>query len=264
MSNFNAPANIAESVISQVGVKKCQLGIGQVMILGILAGAFIGFGGQLMTRIMTGIEPFGLRVFMGGAVFSLGLMLVVIAGAELFTGNNLILMSVLGGKTKLSKMFEYWFYVYIANFIGSLLMVFLMYMSGLLDSGPVRETAINVAKLKAGLPAMEVFFRAILCNWLVCLAVWMALAAHDIVGKIFAIFFPIMAFVASGFEHSIANMYLIPMGMVLAGPDVVTWGGMTNNLVWSTLGNIVGGAGFVAFIYYMTFRKCALPTPPAK
>ena len=259
MSNFNAPANIAESVISQVGVKKCQLSIGQVMILGILAGAFIAFGAQLATRIMANVQDPGLSMLLGGSVFSVGLMLVVIAGAELFTGNNLIFMSVLGGTTKFSKMLEYWFYVYVANLIGSLLLVWFMSQSGLV-SGKVAEKAVAIAAAKANLPSMQIFFRAIMCNWLVCLAVWLALAAHDVVGKIFGIFFPIMAFVASGFEHSIANMYFIPMGMVIS-PETVSWGGMINNLLWATVGNIIGGAGFVAFIYYMVFRKCAIPAP---
>ena len=259
MSNFNAPANIAESVISQVGVKKCQLSIGQTMILGILAGAFIAFGAQLATKVFATVQDPGLATLLGASVFSVGLMLVVIAGAELFTGNNLIFMSVLGGTTKFSKMLEYWFYVYVANLIGSLLLVWFMSQSGLV-SGAVATKAIKIAEAKVGLTSMQVLFRAIMGNWLVCLAVWLALASHDVVGKIFGIFFPIMAFVASGFEHSVANMYFIPMGMVLS-PEAVSWGGMINNILWATVGNIVGGAGFVAFIYYMIFRKCAVPAP---
>ncbi len=257
MSNFNAPANIAESVISQVGVKKCQLGTMQLMILGILAGAFIAFGAQLSTRIMANVQDPGLSILLGGSVFSVGLMLVVIAGAELFTGNNLIFMSVLAGEVKFTKMLEYWFYVYVANLIGSLLLVWFMSQSGLV-SGGVAAKAIAIAEGKVNLPSMQIFFRAIMCNWLVCLAVWLALAAHDVIGKIFGIFFPIMMFVASGFEHSVANMYFIPMGMVLS-PETVSWSGMINNILWATVGNIIGGAGFVAFVYYMVFRKCAVP-----
>ncbi|MBN1426043.1 formate/nitrite transporter family protein [Candidatus Fermentibacteria bacterium] len=259
MSSFNAPANIAESVMSQVGVKKCQLSFWQVMILGILAGAFIAFGAQLATRVMANVEDPGINIFLGGAVFSVGLMLVVIAGAELFTGNNLIFMSVLGGNTKFVTMLKYWLYVWVANLIGSLLLVWFMSESGLV-AGKVAEKAVAIASMKAGLPTMQIFFRAIMCNWLVCLAVWLALASHDIVGKIFGIFFPIMAFVTSGFEHSVANMYFIPIGKILS-PATVSWGGMMNNLLWATLGNIVGGAGFVAFIYYMAFKKCACTVP---
>ncbi|MCB5230319.1 MAG: formate/nitrite transporter family protein [Candidatus Cloacimonas sp.] len=256
MANFNAPENIAEAVIEKVGVKKCQLGFVQVVLLGILAGAFIAFGAQLATRVQTGVEPFGLRIFLGGAVFSVGLMLVVIAGAELFTGNNLIMMSVLAGKKKVGTMLGYWLIVFIANFIGSLLVVWLMKMSNIV-TGDVAATAIGIAKSKAGLTFQEAFFRGILCNWLVCLAVWLALAANDIPGKILGIFFPIMAFVASGFEHSIANMYFIPMGMILDTTGSITMGGFMNNLAAATLGNIVGGAGFVATVYYVIFRKCA-------
>lgn len=256
MANFNTPASIAENVITQVGVKKCQLSIGQVILLGILAGSFIAFGAQLATRVMTGIDEFGLKVFLGGAVFSVGLMLVVIAGAELFTGNNLIFMSVLGGEKTFGTMIKYWIIVYLANLVGSLLIVWFMHMSGLV-SGAVEKTAVSIATTKVNLPSMQIFFRAIMCNWLVCLAVWMALASHDVIGKIFSIFFPIMAFVASGFEHSIANMYFIPMGMIL-DPVNVTFGGFLNNLIWATLGNIVGGAGFVATIYWYVFKKCAV------
>ena len=256
MSNFNAPANIVETVIAQVGVKKCQLSRGQVMILGILAGAFIAFGAQLATRIMAHVQDPGLSILFGGCVFSVGLMLVVIAGAELFTGNNLIMLSVLGGTAKFSRMLEYWVYVWVANLIGSLLIVWFMSQTGLV-SGVVADKAVAIAAMKSNLPAVQIFFRGILCNWLVCLAVWMALASHDIPGKILGIFFPIMAFVASGFEHSVANMYFIPIGMVIS-PDKVAWGGLINNLIWSTIGNIVGGAGFVAFLYYMAFKKCAV------
>ena len=253
MSNFNAPASIAETVISKVGVGKCKLTMGQTIVLGILAGAFIAFGAQLATRVMTGIEPFGLRVFMGGAVFSVGLMLVVIAGAELFTGNNLIMMSVLAKQTTVGKMIKYWVIVWIANFIGSILIVLFMHYSGLV-SGEIAKTAGSIAQAKANLDTLPLIFRAIMCNWLVCLAVWLALASQDIIGKIFGIFFPIMAFVASGFEHSIANMYFIPMGM-LVNPEI-TFAGAAHNIIWATVGNIIGGAGFVATIYWYTYHKC--------
>ncbi len=262
MANFNAPANIAETVISTVGVKKCQLSFVKVMLLGILAGAFIAFGAELATRIMANVQDPGLAMVLGGAVFSVGLMLVVIAGAELFTGNNLILMSVMGKETTVGKMLTYWLYVWIANLLGSLLLVWFMYESGLV-SGVVADKAVAIAKMKAGLPATQIFFRAIMCNWLVCLAVWLALASHDVVGKIFGIFFPIMAFVASGFEHSVANMYFIPMGMAI-DPSAVPMAGLIKNLVWATIGNIVGGAGFVAFIYFTVFGKCSVPAAPKK
>ncbi len=257
MANFNAPENIAETIIEKVGTKKCQLGFWQVVILGFLAGVFIAFGAQLATRAMTGITEFGFRVVLGGTVFSVGLMLVVIAGAELFTGNNLIMMSVLAGKKKFSTMLGYWGIVYIANLLGSLFIVFLMIQADMFDNPAVRSNAIGIAQYKAGLSFSAVFIRGILCNWLVCLAVWLAIAAHDIPGKILGIMFPIMAFIASGFEHSIANMYMIPIGMVLS-PETVSMGGFLNNIAASTLGNIVGGAGFVATLYYFVFNKCVV------
>lgn len=257
MANFNAPANIAESVISQIGVRKCQLSMGQLTILGILAGAFIAFGAQLATRMGAMITfDAGVSTLVFASVFSVGLMLVAIAGAELFTGNNLMFMSVLAGEAKLGQMLSKWVIVYIANFIGSLLIVWFMHASGLV-SGPVAEKALSIAKAKIELGFAPALFRAIMCNWLVCLAVWLALAAHDVVGKMLGIFFPIMTFVASGFEHSIANMYFIPIGITL-DPVLITWGGLFKNLIPVTLGNIVGGAFFVGTIYWFVFRKCAI------
>ena len=224
MANFNVPASIAQNITMNVGASKCKLGVRNVIILGILAGAFIAFGAQLATRLGAKIADPGIATLVFGSVFSVGLMLVVIAGAELFTGNNLMFMSVLGGHAKISSMLLKWLVVYIANFIGSMLIVWMMLKTGLV-AGAVADKAVAIAQAKVNLPFGPAFFRAILCNWLVCLAVWMALAAHDIIGKIWGIFFPIMAFVASGFEHSIANMYFIPVGMFLDKTHSVTWGG---------------------------------------
>jgi len=256
MANFNAPANIAEAVMSKVGVSKCKLGFWKVIILGILAGAFIAFGAELATR-MGALITFdkGISILVFGSVFSVGLMLVVIAGAELFTGNNLMFMSVLNGEAKIGSMLWKWLLVYLANFVGSMILVWFMYSSGLV-SGAVADKAIGIAAAKVNLDFGPAFFRAIMCNWLVCLAVWLALASHDVVGKIFGIFFPIMAFVASGFEHSIANMYFIPIGIFLDQTGSITWAGFFKNIIPVTLGNIVGGAGFVATLYWIVFKKC--------
>jgi len=259
MVNFKAPGSIAESITSQVGVAKCQLTLSKVMILGILAGAYIAFGAQLATRLGSKISDPGIATLVFGSVFSVGLMLVVIGGAELFTGNNLMFMSVLSGHAKLSQMLLKWVLVYIANFIGSILIVWMMYNTGLL-SGNVAAKAIAIAHAKVNLAFGPAFFRAILCNWLVCLAVWLAIAAQDIIGKIWAIFFPIMAFVASGFEHSIANMYFIPMGIFLDKTGSITWGGFFHNIIPVTLGNIIGGAFFVATLYYYIYVKCNIKT----
>lgn len=272
-SGFLAPAEVAKAIIG-VGKAKTSLSVMQMIILGILAGAFIGFGSELATMVSFDMSKFlgvGFAKFIFGSVFSVGLILVVIAGAELFTGNNLIFVGVLTGDAKFSKMLNNWFWVYIANFIGSLLLVWLMYATGLWKTGDfgVGVKALAIANGKVNLAWGAAFARAIGCNWLVCLAVWLAVASKDVVGKIFAIYFPIMAFVASGFEHSIANMYFIPMGILLKNnADVVaaagltdklanlTWGGFfVNNLIPVTLGNIVGGAFFVSTLYWAVYLK---------
>ncbi|MFP4030130.1 MAG: formate/nitrite transporter family protein, partial [Desulfococcaceae bacterium] len=215
----------------------------------------------------------GMKKLIGGAAFSLGLMLVVIAGAELFTGNSLMISSVMTGRIGWRQMLERWGVVYLANFLGSLLVALLFYFSGLwrAGGGALGESAVAVAFGKVNLGFGEAFVRAVGCNWLVCLAVWMALSARQVVGKILAIFFPIMGFVAIGFEHSVANMYFIPVGIFLsnwgglapAGLDLSTlhWGTfLWNNLVPVTLGNIVGGVVFVGLSYWSAYLR---PKPDA-
>ena len=269
---FLAPGGVAKAIIG-VSKAKTSLSVMQMVILGILAGAFIGFGSELATMVSFDMSKFfgvGFAKFIFGSVFSVGLILVVIAGAELFTGNNLIFIGVLTGDVKFSKMLNNWFWVYVANFIGSLLLVWIMYATGLWKTGDfgVGAKALAIANGKVNLAWGAAFARAIGCNWLVCLAVWLAVASKDVVGKIFAIYFPIMAFVASGFEHIIANMYFIPMGLLLKNnADVVaaagltdklanlTWGGFVNNLIPVTLGNIVGGALFVSTLYWAVYLK---------
>jgi len=198
-------------------------------------------------------------------------MLVVIAGAELFTGNCLILTGVLTKSVSVNKMLKNWIIVFIANFAGSILLVIMMYYSGLWKTGDmgVGIAALTTASTKVNLSFMEAFCRGIGCNWLVCLAVWLATAGKDSISKIFGIYFPIMAFVASGFEHSIANMYFIPMGLFLKGNsalvsaagltttiDSLTWSSfLINNLIPVTLGNIIGGAFFVGGIYYIVYLR---------
>jgi len=242
--------------------------------LGILAGAFIGFGAELSTMITSDLSKYlgiGFSKFMGGSAFSVGLILVVIAGAELFTGNNLMAFSSLDGKISWKRLLSRWGWVYLANFVGSMILVWIMYGSGLWKVGSfsVGAKALNIANAKVNLSGMEAFCRGIGCNWLVCLAVWMALSSRNVIGKIFAIYFPIMAFVASGFEHSIANMYFIPLGIYLKGNSAVVsaanLSGKLSNLNWIgfwikneipvTLGNIVGGAFFVSFLYWLVYCK---------
>ncbi len=265
------PATVADSLTRTVCVKKTQQSVLNLTVLGIFAGVYIGFGAQLATLVTHDLATYvglGMSKLIGGAVFSVGLMLVVIAGAELFTGNNLILLSVLDRQVRIRALLRNWTIVYIANFAGALLLVLLMYWSGLWKTGggAVGLAALKVADAKVNLTFLEAFSRAILCNWLVCLAVWMAVSARDVVGKIFAVFFPIMAFVASGFEHSIANMYFIPIGLAMKWQGLgeasanLTIGGMfVKNLIPVTLGNIVGGAFFVATLYWIVYVRGSKP-----
>jgi formate/nitrite transporter len=267
-----APGTIAETVAQKVGVTKVTSPWLSVLVLGILAGAYIAFGGVLSTTVtfdMGAVFGVGFTKLIGGAVFSVGLMLVVIAGAELFTGNNLMITSTLAREITFGTMLRRWVLVYIANFIGSIIVALLFYLSGLWKTGggALGAAAVRVAFAKVHLGFGEAFFRAIGCNWLVCLAVWMALSARQTVGKIFAIFFPIMAFVAIGFEHCIANMYFIPTGIFLhnwagvaapAGmdPSSLGWGSfLYRNLLPVTIGNIVGGGFFVGMGYWGAYLR---------
>ncbi len=271
-----APAEVAESVAQKVGVGKATASWFNLAVLGILAGVYIGFGAAFATLISHDSAQFlgvGLSKFFTGAVFSVGLMLVVIAGAELFTGNNLIMASVLGGHAKMSKLFRNWAIVYLANFAGSILLAAIMYGTGLWkgNSMGIGVQALKIANTKASLAFWPALFRGIGCNWLVCLAVWMALSAREVAGKVLAIFFPIMAFVALGYEHCVANMYFIPMGLFLkateaaAGMDLSNltwWGGfIVRNLIPVTIGNIIGGSGFVAFLYWSVYQRRLRPKP---
>jgi formate/nitrite transporter len=265
------PKTIAETVASSVGVGKATSPWFSVFVLGILAGAYIGFGGLLSSSVTFDLAAkagIGIQKFVAGSAFSLGLMLVVIAGAELFTGNNLMVSSVMSKEITLRVMFKRWGLVYAANFLGSIMLAMLFYFSGLwkIGGGALGKASVGVAYAKVGLSFSEALFRGIGCNWLVCLAVWMALAARQTVGKIFAIFFPIMGFVAIGFEHCVANMYFIPAGIMLknwaavapVGIDLgrLTWiGFLWKNLLPVTIGNIIGGAFFVGMSYWGAYLR---------
>jgi formate/nitrite transporter len=240
--------------------------------LGILAGAYIGFGGLLSTTVTFDAASkwgIGISKILSGATFSVGLMLVVIAGAELFTGNNLMVSSVMTREITFGTMLKRWGIVYLANFVGSIFLALLFYFSGLWKTGDgaLGAAAVKIAYNKVALGFGEALWRGIGCNWLVCLAVWMALAARQVIGKIFAIFFPIMAFVAIGFEHSIANMYFIPTGILLmngAGftnvpgvdPNLLGWiNFLWRNLLPVTIGNIIGGVVFVGMSYWGAYLR---------
>ncbi|HYE81775.1 MAG TPA: formate/nitrite transporter family protein [Clostridia bacterium] len=256
------PKEIAQATCD-AGSAKAKLSISQMLVLGIFAGVFIGFGaqgaitiGQSLTKIDAGLQKFA---FAGA--FPVGLMLVVICGAELFTGNNLMTLGCLNCRYKWSDIFRNWFFVYVANFIGSVLLALFVANSGLMTPGtPAADLAIGIATKKVAIAFVPAIIRGILCNIIVVLAVWMATGARDVIGKIFACWFPIMLFVLSGYEHSVANMYFIPLGMFIGAP--ITWGQIwLNNLIPVTLGNLIGGAIIVPFFYYVAYMKGSLVAP---
>ena len=265
------PAEMAEKM-ENVGVKKAGMDFWSTFALAILAGSFIGLGAQFYTLVITesGLG-FGLQRLVGGLVFSLGLILVVVAGAELFTGNNLIVIAWVSGKLTLGQMMRNWLIVYLGNLVGSLGMAMLVYLSGqwAFADHRVGVTALNLAQAKVNLSFTEGLVRGILCNLLVCLAVWLCMSARSVTDKILAIVFPITAFVASGFEHSIANMYFVPMGLLVKGnPQVLAAAGKTmadlanlnvqgfaRNLVSVTTGNIFGGGFMVAAVYWFIYLR---------
>lgn len=257
-----APKEIAERV-ENVGVTKARLPLAQQIVLGTLAGGFIGLGAFYFTLVTSDATlSFAASRVLGGLTFSLGLILVVVAGAELFTGNNLLVMAWASGRITTAELLRNWLVIYLANLAGALGLVLLVYLSNQwqMNGNAVGINAVKIAAAKAALPFWPAFFKGILCNILVCLAVWMALAGRSVTDKILAIVLPISAFVAAGLEHSVANMYFIPLGILLqdrlaaAGMEPLAWPGLVNNLLPVTLGNIVGGAVMVALIYRFVYR----------
>ena len=240
------PAQIA-ALIETAGVAKAALPLHRMATLALLAGAFIGFGAAFWCMAMAGADPaFGPQRVLGGAVFSLGLMLVVVGGAELFTGNALMVMAAVDRRISIGALGRNWAVVYLGNLIGAVGLALAFGLSGLLD-GPMGETAARAASAKAALGPVEAFVRGALCNALVCLAVWLSFAARSATDKVLAVLWPVTAFVALGLEHSVANMFLFPAGLWAGSEAPMT--GVAANLLWVTLGNIVGGAGGVALAY---------------
>lgn len=252
---INTPAEITEIWIKN-GVNKANLSIGKMLILGMMAGAFIGFGSFVfILATSAGGDAFQAMTgkLIGAALFPTGLMMVILCGAELFTGNNLMTLALMDKKITAAQMLKNWGIVYLGNLIGSLVIAFLFAKSGLL-SDAAGERAIAIATAKTSIPFMAAVIRGVLCNMLVVLACWMQAGAKELTGKIFAIWFPIMLFVFAGFEHSIANMTYIPTGIIL-GADV-SWGAfIIANLLPVTIGNLIGGAVVVPFAYYYAYRK---------
>ena len=258
------PREIAQRV-QDVCMLKARLPFLQLVMLGILAGAFIGLGALFSVLVLSDASlGFAASRVLGGVVFSLGLLLVVVAGAELFTGNNLLAMAWADGCLPTRDVLYNWAVVCAANFIGATGLAAVVFLSGHaeMNGGAVGRTYLQIAVAKSSLSLTEAFFRGVLCNVLVCMAVWMTLAGRSVTDKFIAIVFPISAFVAAGFEHSIANMYLFPLATMLqaaAGqPAEVAW--LWRNLVPVIAGNLVGGSVLVALVYYVIYRRAPRDT----
>ena len=258
MSQLDAysPDRIAQ-LVDEIGIKKANQSFANLFVLGFLAGIFIAFGAMLYTLVITDSNlGYGLTRLFGGIAFSLGLVLVVVAGAELFTGNNLIVMAWANKDISSRRLFINWTIVYIANFVGALASAYAMHWSGLLEqnNGMIRTMALSITEIKVNTNSWQLFIRGILCNALVCLAIWLCIAAHDVASKVIAIVFPISAFVALGFEHSIANMYFIPLGMIVDSGNF-SISDLLHNILPVTVGNIIGGSVFVALIYWIVYLR---------
>ena len=258
-----------------VGVRKANLPVEKMFVLAVLAGAFISLGAIFATTVTSGAGslPFGVTRLLGGLTFSLGLILVVVAGAELFTGNNLIVIATASGKISGWKLLQCWFVVYLGNLFGAIATAALVLLTRQHEQGggDVGLNALNIANTKCELSFFQAFALGILCNALVCLAIWLCLSARKVADKILAIVFPITAFVAAGFEHCVANMYFIPYALLVRGNASenfwtsinrnsedfasITWHNFwIINLIPVTLGNIVGGAVMVGMVYWLIYR----------
>ena len=258
-----------EEKLEGVAQGKTAMPLLKAILLGIMAGLFIGMGGMMLTLVLSDATiPFIAQRLLGGLSFCIGLLLVILAGAELFTGNVLIIMATLSGKVSWKAFIKNLVIIWIANFIGSLIAAAIVFYAnvGALNSGAVGDVFINLAATKVTIPPLTMFVKAILCNFLVCLAVWMASAGRTLADKFFAILFPITAFVAAGGEHSIANMFFLPLGFfqklaggavseaAIAAADKIDVVGIFYNLGMVTLGNLVGGIVLVGLMYWLALR----------
>ena len=257
-----------------IGVKKAALDAPSMFMLAVLAGAFIAMGAVFATTVWAGSGlPFGVSRLLGGVVFSLGLILVVVGGAELFTGNNLIVMAWAGKKVSTARLLRNWAIVYGGNFVGSVATAALVFLSGQyeLGGGAVGAKALAIGNAKCELAFLPAMFLGVLCNALVCLAVWLSFSARSATDKVLVIVPPIAAFVAAGFEHSVANMYFIPSALMIKefAPDefwlkagvsantyrALTWAGFAKNLLPVTIGNILGGVALVGVVYWFIYLR---------
>jgi formate/nitrite transporter len=256
-ADAHPPREIA-GMVESLGVAKAHTDSLTLLVLAGLAGAFISLGALFFTVVVTDAHfGFGVTRLLGGMSFSLGLILVVVAGAELFTGNNLLAMAWASGLIGSRDVLRNWLLVYVGNVIGCLGTVLLAVWGDIagLDGGAVGETAVHIARVKAGLSLGEAFARGVLCNALVCLAVWLAMGGRSVADKILAILFPITAFVAIGLEHSIANWFFLAFGLALGERGTVSIAGIGKNLVAVSAGNIVGGTLLVAGVYWVAYLR---------
>jgi formate/nitrite transporter len=264
--SFKSPPEIAQAGV-ETGVTKAALTWDKALVAGFLAGAYIAFAGLLAIITSAGMDPKlwgGVQTLVTGGVFTLGLVLVVVAGSELLTGNMALLpMGVLSKRVTIGRLSFNFFWVLIGNLLGSLFVAYFLAKETGVVTAPApleRLTAIATAKAKTETD-WQIFLRAVGCNWLVCLAVWMALGAEDIAGKVLAIFFPIMAFVAMGFDHVVANMFFLPAA-IFAHVPAIGWDDVLKNWVFAFLGNLVGAVIFVSTTYWYLYLR-AVPQPSA-
>ena len=257
LNDAYSPKEIARQV-ENMGVAKAHLKGLTLFTLAVLAGAFISLGAIFFCVVVTDSSlGFGITRLLGGLSFSLGLILVVVGGAELFTGNNLLAMAWASKLISTRSVIRNWLIAYVGNVIGCLGTVLLVVWADVagLGGGAVGETASQIATSKAGLSIGEAFARGILCNVLVCLAVWLEMGGHSVTDKVLAVIFPITAFVALGFEHSIANWFFLPYGLILDTQGAVSLQGAGSNLAAVTAGNLVGGTLLVAAVYWVAYLR---------
>ena len=269
-----SPNHVAHEIADNVMPAKANFRKSKTFVLAIAAGALIAFGAQVSLNVMTGSEAvsWGFAKLIGAMTFATGLMMVVLTGAELFTGNVMMTFSVIEKKTSLAKLLRNWTIVYTGNFVGSILLAAIIYFTGCSHNSheALGVLGLTTAYTKVNLTFVEAFTRGILCNWLVCLAIWMASSSRHVIGKIFAIFFPITTFVASGYEHSIANMYFISNGLFLKATSAIAAASglsadqlaslniksfLLGNLLPVTLGNMVGAFVFVVLLFWTAYLR---------
>jgi formate transporter len=275
------PPEMAERA-EQIGVQKTRLDTLSLIVLAVLAGAFVAFGSMFSVVVMAGADgnlSYGVTRLLGGTVFSLGLILIIVGGAELFTGNNLMVMACASGRIRVGELSRAWALVYVGNFMGAVAIAFLVFLSAGYDhgNGAVGLTALASANGKASLSGLQALIHGVLANVLVCLATWLCYSARTTTDKILAIVFPIAAFSASGFEHSIANMYLLTfalltkfwaattfwstIGNIPSGFPHLTVLGSLMNIVWVTIGNMIGGVAVGITYWFIYLRKSGRGSP---